>query len=52
MFAVRQHKNARQTIFLPSVFCRAPWKICTATEKIRTAKIETHGKHLFSRSDL
>jgi hypothetical protein len=31
MFAVRQHKNARQTIFLPGVFYyRAPWKMRTA----------------------
>jgi hypothetical protein len=28
---VRQHKNARQTIFLPGVFYyRAPWKMRTA----------------------
>jgi hypothetical protein len=31
LFAVRQHKNARQTIFLPGVFYyRAPWKMRTA----------------------
>jgi hypothetical protein len=30
-FAVRQNKNARQTIFLPGVFFyRAPWKMRTA----------------------
>jgi hypothetical protein len=30
LFAVRQHKNARQTIFLPGVFYyRAPWKMRT-----------------------
>jgi hypothetical protein len=31
MFVVCQHKNARQTIFLPGVFYyRAPWKMRTA----------------------
>jgi hypothetical protein len=52
LFAVRQHKNARQTIFLPGVFFAVRQKKNAygkeAPEKMRTTKIKTHSKHRFS----
>jgi hypothetical protein len=59
-FAVRQHKNARQTIFLPGVFFSAVHqKKCAQQAKTFFAvrpktcawqRPETHGKASFSHS--
>jgi hypothetical protein len=44
-FAVRQNKNARQTIFLPGVFYyRAPWKIARQSSSLPCARKYAHGK--------
>jgi hypothetical protein len=58
LFAVRHEKNARQTIFLPSVFflpcavenMHGKAALCRAPEILRTANIETHDKRPFSSS--
>jgi hypothetical protein len=53
MFAVRQHKNARQTIFFTErFFAVCHGKYARQPKKYARQRSKTHGKHPFSGSDL